>query len=52
MQAVVTKARKAENDLPSNLRIEEYIPPKELYRRISEADRNVVSGLSYLKPLC
>jgi len=30
-------------ELPPNLKFEEYVPPKQLYRGISEHDRNIVS---------
>lgn len=33
----------ASSDLPSNLRLEEFIPPRQLYAGMSEADREIVS---------
>lgn len=33
--------------LPSNLRLEEFIPPRQLYANISESDREIVSFTCY-----
>ena len=36
-----SKQAKGES-LPANLRLEDYVPPRELYASVSEADRNLV----------
>ena len=36
-------------ELPANLRMEDYVPPRELYASVSEADRNLVRMLTSLR---
>ncbi|KAK9897094.1 hypothetical protein P389DRAFT_194732 [Cystobasidium minutum MCA 4210] len=46
IEAVVAKAEASSKELPSNLRLEEFIPPRQLYAGISESDRNILKNLA------
>lgn len=43
IDAAAKQVEGSSSDLPSNLRLEEFIPPRQLYAGISEADREAVS---------
>lgn len=43
IDAAAKQVESSSSDLPSNLRLEEFIPPRQLYAGISEKDRETVS---------